>query len=71
MGLSDLLAAPLIPLRRRLGIAFLQWRLASNKRDRETLLRQSENDRLAASYLQRESIHMQADLNLLMGRKDP
>lgn len=70
MSLSDLLAAPWAPLRRRLRIAFLRRQIAGVKRDRETLLRQAENDRLAASYLQRESIHMQADLNLLMGRKD-
>jgi hypothetical protein len=71
MSLTELLAAPWTPIRRRLRIAFLKYQIASTTRNREVLLKQAENDRLAAQYLQRENCIMRADLNLLLGRKEP
>ena len=69
MSMSELLSMAYTPVRRRLRIAFLQWQIDCNKKNRDVLLRQSENDRLAAAYLQREACILQADLNLLIGRK--
>lgn len=70
MSLTKLLALAWSPLARRLRIAYMEWQIAGYAKDREILLRQAENDRLAAQYLQREACILQADLNLLMGRKE-
>jgi hypothetical protein len=69
MSGGELFSLAWAPLARRLRIALLRYRIEWKQRERLMLLKQADNDRLAAQIKHREACILQADLNLLERRK--